>query len=248
MGEALGQSPGLRASGAAAAVSRRRALTKRTFDFAVASVLLVLLSLALLACAIAIKLDSRGPVFYRSRRVGQGGREFSMLKFRKMRNDASGLALTLARDDRFTRIGRFLAQSKLDELPQLWNVVRGQMSLVGPRPEDAEFVSMHGERYQQILEVKPGMTGLCQLAFAKEGAILDPGDPVGYYTERLLPQKVAIDELYATRTTLWMDLRILAWTTLAVFGRIDVAVNRGTGRLTRRRRQVRSVEPSVAEA
>ena len=93
------------------------------------------------------------------------------------------------------------------------------------------------------------MTGLCQLAFAKEGAILDPSDPVGYYTERLLPQKVGIDTLYAAERSFWMDVRILAWTTLAVFGRVDIAVNRETGRLTRRRpRTVALAEPSVAEA
>lgn len=221
---------------------RASAVVKRTFDVVVATVLLLALSPLVLAIAAAIKLDSRGPVFYRCRRVGYRGRELAMLKFRKMRNDAAGPALTLDEDDRFTRVGRLLAKGKLDELPQLWNVVKGQMSLVGPRPESPEFVALHRERYATILTVRPGITGLCQLAFAKEGRILDPVNRVDDYTRRLLPQKVAVDEFYATSRTLRMDLSILVWTVIAVVARADVAVHRATGALTRRRR------PAPAEA
>jgi lipopolysaccharide/colanic/teichoic acid biosynthesis glycosyltransferase len=200
------------------------------------------------ATLLLVKLDSRGSALYRCRRVGLRGREFAMLKFRKMRDDASGPALTLADDDRFTRIGRLLAKSKLDELPQLWNVFKGEMSLVGPRPEDPKFVSLHHERYDRILQVRPGITGLCQLAFAKEGAILDPADRVADYTRRLLPQKIAVDEFYATTRTLRMDLRILTWTAVAVFLRADVAVHRKTGRLSVRRRPAPVPVPQEAEA
>jgi lipopolysaccharide/colanic/teichoic acid biosynthesis glycosyltransferase len=228
--------------------TERMGATKRGFDLIAAVLLLLVLAPLLVVLAAAIKLDSPGPLFYRARRLGFGGREFAMLKFRKMREDASGAALTLAGDDRFTRVGRFLASSKLDELPQLWNVVRGQMSLVGPRPEDPEFVSLHPERYREILRVKPGITGLCQLAFRAEGMILDPSDPVGYYTERLLPQKVAIDELYAATRTLGMDLRILIWTVAALLGRIDIAVHRQTGRLSRRSPRVAVAEAAPVEA
>jgi lipopolysaccharide/colanic/teichoic acid biosynthesis glycosyltransferase len=169
-----------------------------------------------------------------------------MLKFRKMRHDAHGPPLTSADDARFTRVGRFLAASKLDEVPQLWNVLRGEMSLVGPRPEDPAFVAMHPDDFAAIVGVKPGVTGLCQLAFAKEGRILDAKDRVRDYAERLLPQKIAIDLLYARRRTFLFDAKILAWTAIAVLLRKDVAVHRGTGRLTLRRRGRLDRSPSGA--
>jgi lipopolysaccharide/colanic/teichoic acid biosynthesis glycosyltransferase len=209
---------------------------KRAFDAVVSAALLLVALPVVAAVAVAIKLEDRGPVFYRSRRLGEEGRELRMLKFRKMRRDADGPPLTAADDDRFTRIGRFLALSKLDEVPQLWNVLRGEMSLVGPRPEDPTFVAMHPAEFAAIARVKPGVTGLCQLAFAKEGRILDAGDRVRDYAERLLPQKIAIDLFYAHRRSFLFDVRILAWTAVAVLLRKDVAVHRATGRLTLRRR------------
>lgn len=222
---------------AAHAVGRRfDAGAKRLLDIAVAALLIVLLLPLGAAAAAAIKLDSRGPVFFRCRRVGFRGQDLAMLKFRKMHDSASGVALTLSDDDRFTRVGRWLASTKLDELPQLWNVLRGQMSLVGPRPEDPGFVELRRDDYAVILSVKPGMTGLCQLAFAKESEILDADDRVGAYVTRLLPQKAALDSLYAQRRSVFMDLKILFWTAIAVMGRRDVAVNRRSGDLNLRRR------------
>jgi lipopolysaccharide/colanic/teichoic acid biosynthesis glycosyltransferase len=209
---------------------------KRVLDVAVSALLLTVFLPLIGAVAIAIKLDSRGPVFFRCRRVGFRGSELRMLKFRKMRHAAKGAALTLVDDGRFTRVGRWLAKSKLDELPQLWNVLRGEMSLVGPRPEDPKFVELRRADYDTILTVKPGMTGLCQLAFAKEGEILDPKDRVADYVARLLPQKAALDQVYAVRRSLLLDLRVLVWTAIAVFARRDVAVHRGTGRMNLRRR------------
>ena len=211
-------------------------VAKRTIDVVSALLLLLVLSPLILAIAVAIKLDSRGPVLYRCSRVGFRRRELAMLKFRKMHDDAAGPALTLDEDDRFTRVGKLLARSKLDELPQLWNVLKGEMSLVGPRPESAEFVDLYSDRYETILTVRPGITGLCQLAFAKEGRILDPANREADYTQRLLPQKVAVDAFYASARTLRMDLSILLWTVVAVVARADVAVHRATGALTRRRR------------
>jgi lipopolysaccharide/colanic/teichoic acid biosynthesis glycosyltransferase len=210
---------------------------KRLFDIAAAVLLLVFLAPLLACVSIAIQLDSRGPVFYASRRVGFRGCAFDMLKFRKMRVGASGPALTIAGDERFTRLGRFLAAARLDEIPQLWNVLRGQMSLVGPRPEDPEFVFAHRDDYAAILEVRPGITGLCQLAFAKEAAILDPADRLRDYVERLLPQKMSIDRLYAASRSFRMDLWILAWTATAIILRRDIAVHRTTGRLSLRKRR-----------
>ncbi|MGE5691492.1 MAG: sugar transferase [Pseudomonadota bacterium] len=220
--------------------------TKRVLDILVSAVLLAALLPVLLVVAVAIKLDSPGPVFYRARRVGYRGAELRMLKFRKMRDDASGPALTGAEDARFTRMGRFLAKTKLDELPQLWNVLRGDMSLVGPRPEDPSFVALQEDAYDTILQVRPGVTGLCQLAFARESEILDERDRTGFYVERLLPQKARLDALYAQRRTLWMDVRILFWTLAAVGFRCAVAVNRQTASLTRRGRRSLATQPALA--
>jgi len=209
---------------------------KRAFDAAVAGTLLVLAAPVIALIALAVKLEDGGPVLFRCARFGELGRDLPMLKFRKMRRDADGPPLTSADDDRFTRVGRFLARSKLDELPQLWNVLRGEMSLVGPRPEDPWFVAMHPDDFAEIVGVKPGVTGLCQLAFAKEGEILDPENRLHDYSQRLLPQKIAIDLLYVQRRTFLFDVKILVWTVVAVLLRKAVAVNRQTGELTLRRR------------
>jgi lipopolysaccharide/colanic/teichoic acid biosynthesis glycosyltransferase len=226
----------------AEAIERRRAAVsidlalKRGLDFVVASFLLALFSPLLLVIAVAIVADSRGTVLYRCRRVGRHGRELSMLKFRKMRRDADGPRLTVAGDVRFTRVGKLLARTKLDELPQLWHVVRGQMSLVGPRPEDPHFVALHEQAYHEILSVRPGLTGLTQLAFVDEASVLGPGSPDVAYLQRLLPQKLALDRLYVGRRSIGVDVAILWWTFLAVVCRRPVAVRRSDGRLSHRRR------------
>ena len=222
-------------------------LAKRILDVGAAFALLLALLPLFLACALAVKLDSRGPVFYRCRRVGRRHAEFEMLKFRKMRDGVGGPRLTGGQDERFTRVGRILARFKLDELPQLVNVLRGEMSLVGPRPEDPSFVALAHSDFTPILAVRPGITGLSQLAFACESEILDrAADRHDSYVNRLLPQKIALDRLYASERTLWMDARIVFWTVVAVAMRRQVAVSRDSGRLGRRRRPgpaaVRSLE------
>ena len=219
--------------------------TRRALDLAIAAALLIVLSPVIIVLAIAIKLESPGPVVYRSLRVGVGGREFGMLKFRKMVDGAAGPLLTAPIDERFTRLGRFLGSSKLDELPQLWNVLKGEMSLVGPRPELREFVALYREAYEPLLKLRPGITGLAQLAFAREAQILDPDDRVGHYVRRVLPQKLQIDELYAARASVWLNVRILAWTAAALVFGLEVAVNRETGQLGRRKRP--SMVPASAE-
>jgi lipopolysaccharide/colanic/teichoic acid biosynthesis glycosyltransferase len=216
---------------------------KRAFDFALAATLLVLLALPIALLVLAIRLESPGPGFYRCRRIGFRGREFLMFKFRKMHDDASGPALTAKGDARFTRIGRFLAESKLDELPQLWNVLRGEMSFVGPRPEDPGFVVEQAHAYARILEVRPGITGFSQLAFAKESEILDPDDALKHYLSSILPQKVAMDVLYSERRSLAMDLEILRWTAAAVLLKRPVAVHRDSGHMNLRRRPERELQP-----
>ena len=213
------------------------AFLKRAFDALVASVLLLVLAPLLLALVVLVRLDSPGPPFFRCDRVGYRGRPIRMLKFRKMRVGASGLPLTTAQDERFTRIGRWLTAYKLDELPQLWHVATGEMSLVGPRPETREFVDLYPREYhEEILRVRPGIIGLTQLAFAEENRILRSEDPVGHYVESILPQKVGLDRLYASRRGLWLDLRILFWAVVTVILRRPVAVNRSTAALSLRRR------------
>jgi lipopolysaccharide/colanic/teichoic acid biosynthesis glycosyltransferase len=212
-------------------------------DVIVAALALAVLAIPLGVIALLVVLDSPGPVFYRAERVGYRGRPLRMLKFRKMREDATGGALTLAEDERLTRLGKWLARTKLDELPQLWHVLRGEMSLVGPRPESPSFVAHFRDEYAVILQVRPGLTGYTQLAFAREGAILDPEDPHAHYLSGLLPQKVALDELYASRAGARRDVEIIVATVLTLLGQ-PISVNRRTGALTLRRRKAQARTPA----
>jgi lipopolysaccharide/colanic/teichoic acid biosynthesis glycosyltransferase len=237
---AEGESAVTRREGAQAAApslsSPMDRVAKRLVDVLVAGGLLIVLAPLIGLVAIAIRLESSGPAFYRCRRIGLAGAEFAMLKFRKMVDGATGPPLRASRDERFTRLGRFLAASRLDEIPQLWNVLKGQMTLVGPRPEDPRFVQLRPGAFEAIIRLKPGVTGLSQLAFANESDILDPDDRMRDYLRRILPQKLAIDHLYATSWSLWLDLKILGWTLVAVLPRLQVAVHRGTGAIGLRRR------------
>jgi lipopolysaccharide/colanic/teichoic acid biosynthesis glycosyltransferase len=218
----------------------QRAALKRAFDVVVAAVMLAALLPLFLLIALLIVLDSPGPVFYRASRAGFRGRPLRMLKFRKMRVDAHGTFLTLASDERLTRIGTWLVRTKLDELPQLWHVLRGDMSLVGPHPESPSCVARYAADYNVILSVRPGITGYTQIAFCKEGSILDPRDPERHYLTRLLPQKIALDRFYAEHSSLRRDLRILTATLVTLVFRQPVAVHRTTGSLTARRRPAES--------
>jgi lipopolysaccharide/colanic/teichoic acid biosynthesis glycosyltransferase len=210
---------------------------KRALDLIVSTLLLLALLPALVALAILVRLDSPGPSFFRCDRVGYRGRPLRMLKFRKMRCDAAGAPLTKADDERFTRIGRFLARYKLDELPQLWHVFTGEMSLVGPRPESPDFTQRYAESYyRDILTVKPGVVGLSQLAFADETRVLDPDEPIRHYVEVLLPQKIRLDRLYAANVSVWLDIRILFWTFVTVVLRQPVAVHRESALMSLRHR------------
>ncbi len=209
---------------------------KRAFDVAVSATILLLTLPLILAVALAVRIDSQGPIFYRARRVGRSGRPLRMLKFRKMKHNATGAPLTMSEDDRFTRVGRLLAKTKIDEIPQLWHVLNGEMSLIGPRPEDPDFVAERFDDYADILSVRPGVTGLSQIAFAEESAILSKDDPIEHYRTRIFPQKIRLDRMYASRPTLRMDLAILFWTCAAVLLRRQVAVHRESGRMNLRRR------------
>jgi lipopolysaccharide/colanic/teichoic acid biosynthesis glycosyltransferase len=215
---------------------RLDAAAKRAFDVVVASVVLVVLAPVIAVIALLIKLESRGPVYYRAPRVGYRGKPLRMAKFRKMHDRATGMLLTMDDDDRFTRIGVWLAKFKIDEIPQLWHVLTGEMSLVGPRPESADFAAHHATEYEEILSVRPGVIGWSQLAFAEESRILDDEDPLTHYVSTILPQKVALDVMYARDRTIGLDIRIMLWSVVAVLARRPVAVHRGTGKMNLRRR------------
>lgn len=186
----------------------------RAADLVIAIPLLIVLSPLLAALALAVRLTSRGPAFHRARRAGLGGGMFTMYKLRTMRAGGSrdGPAITRGGDPRVTRLGRALRSSRLDELPQLWNVVRGDMSIVGPRPEDPRFVAAYTAEQRRVLSVRPGITGPAQLAFRDEAARLDPADPDGSYARDVLPEKLAVDLEYVRRRSLAADLAIIART------------------------------------
>jgi lipopolysaccharide/colanic/teichoic acid biosynthesis glycosyltransferase len=186
---------------------------QRVFDVVVVLVLIVPALLVGLLVALAVLIDSPGPVLYRSRRIGRDGVPFWMLKFRTMRHLAGGPLISSRTDVRFTPVGRFLALTRLDELPQLWNVLRGQMRLVGPRPELEEFVEEQRRSYERILTVPPGLTGPTQLVFADEGTLLAAvEDRERVYRSEILPGKVQLDLEYVASHNLARDLSLIART------------------------------------
>jgi lipopolysaccharide/colanic/teichoic acid biosynthesis glycosyltransferase len=185
----------------------------RAFDLAVCLLVLPAVLVIGAATALLIYVDSPGSVFYPSTRVGRGGRTFKMFKFRKMRRHARGGPLTMSDDERFTPIGSLLAMTKLDELPQLWNVIKGDMRLVGPRPEVPEFVSRYSDDYSEILTVLPGITGPAAVEYASESHLLSlQRDPRRFYEDAIMPHKIEIDLHYIRTRTLWGDVRILIQT------------------------------------
>jgi lipopolysaccharide/colanic/teichoic acid biosynthesis glycosyltransferase len=189
-------------------------LARRAFDLAALILLVPLLALPLLIVAVAVFLDSPGSVFFRARRMGYRGRPFAMVKFRTMLVDNAGHAVAGADDSRITPVGGFLRATRLDELPQLWNVLRGEMTLVGPRPELEEFVALHAEEYREILAVPPGITGPTQLRYAglEPHLLSRHDDPERFYREQLLPDKVKLDLAYARSRSLGGDLAVIVRT------------------------------------
>ncbi len=196
-------------------------MAKRLVDLAVSALLLALFALPMLLIAAWVRLDSPGPALFRQQRVGQGGRLFTIHKFRTMRADGGGLGLTVGTDARITRAGRWLRRLKLDELPQLWDVLRGAMSLVGPRPDLPEYVARYPEPLRsQLLALRPGITDPASLAFRDEAERLAAAaDPEREYLENILPAKLRLSAEYAARATLGSDLRLMLRTALLLIGR-----------------------------
>lgn len=192
--------------------------SKRILDILAALLGLIVSSPLFLVTAILIKCDSRGPVFFRGARVGKEGILFFILKFRTMSADAAqrGAAITTRNDPRVTRVGRALRKSKLDELPQLWNVLRGEMSLVGPRPEDPRYVEYYTPAQRKVLTVPPGITSVASLAFRHEQELLDGAAWQEKYIREILPAKLELELAYLERRTFWSDLGILVRTVWAL--------------------------------
>lgn len=194
---------------------------KRLFDIVCASAGLLALAPVLAACVIAVRLSSRGPILFRQRRVGLNGSLFEILKFRTMRIEEveSQRLITVGQDPRITRAGHFLRKWKLDELPQLWNVVIGDMSLVGPRPEVSRYVDIYPASARDlILSVRPGITDPCSLKLRDESAMLaQADDPERFYVETLLPEKLRISGDYVRNQTLLSDVGIIFQTIGSLF-------------------------------
>lgn len=184
---------------------------QRFFDIIIAGIGLVALSPLLLAVSIWVKLDSPGPILYRASRVGRSGKHFKLLKFRSMvvNADRLGPGITVSGDARVTRAGRWLRRTKIDELPQLINVLRGEMSLVGPRPEDPRYVALYTAEQRQILAYRPGITSAASLAFRHEERLLGGADWETTYREKIMPAKLAIDLAYMSQRSLCTDMQLI---------------------------------------
>lgn len=195
---------------------------KRMFDFTVAAVGLLVLSPLMLCVAFLIKVDSPGPIFFKQERVGKGFRPFLIYKFRTMIEDASqrGSSITVGADPRITRIGRFLRRTKFDELPQIINVLKGEMSLVGPRPEVAKYVELFRADYEEILSIRPGITDLASIKYEDEADLLGrSANPEEEYLRRVLPDKLKLAKEYVNRSSFLFDARLILTTLPRLLGR-----------------------------
>lgn len=192
---------------------------KRLFDVMVSGIGLLALSPLLLAIGLAVRLTSPGPALYKAKRVGRDGELFTLYKFRSMVADADkqGPGVTTAGDSRVTPVGRILRRTKLDELPQLFNVLRGDMSLVGPRPEDPRYVALYTPEQRAVLRVRPGITSPASVHYRDEERILQGENWETQYMTQVLPAKLALDLEYAQQANLLTDLKIILQTAKALF-------------------------------
>jgi lipopolysaccharide/colanic/teichoic acid biosynthesis glycosyltransferase len=191
---------------------------KRVFDVACAAVLLLLAAPVLLLATLAVKIEDGGPIFFRQQRVGQGGRVFRMWKLRTMRPTHEGdRLLTIASDNRITKVGRLLRHTKIDELPQLMNVLTGDMTIVGPRPEVPAYVARYDAVQRHVLMLKPGLTDPASLAYSNEAALLNGQDPENAYVTVIMPDKVRRSLEYAARASFWTDIEVILRTAVAIW-------------------------------
>ena len=196
---------------------------KRNLDILVSLVGLICLFPFLLLAAVLIKLDSRGPIFFRQERIGMRFRPFQILKFRTMVQNsiAGGQSITVGDDPRITRVGWLLRKTKIDELPQLINVLRGEMTFVGPRPEVPQYVELFRQDYEEILKVRPGITDLASIKYRDEAALLGQSEnPEEEYVTRVLPDKINLGKEYIRRSSVLFDLTLMFKTFLRLFDRL----------------------------
>jgi lipopolysaccharide/colanic/teichoic acid biosynthesis glycosyltransferase len=190
---------------------------KRLIDIMLSALLLIVALPVLTVAAVAIRIESEGPALFRQDRMGRGFRRFKLLKLRTMNLAGDGPAYTLGADPRITRCGRWLRKLKIDELPQLWNVLRGDMSLVGPRPVIPELAMEFMIAYTKLLEVRPGLTDPASLKYCRETEILALApDPMRYFKTVVTPDKLRISQAYLQTSNSWTDLLIIARTGLAI--------------------------------
>ena len=194
---------------------------KRVFDALFSATALVLLTPLLLLIAAVVAAESRGGAFYHQERIGRNGVPFRLYKFRSMQVHREGAQVTLGTSDpRITSVGRVLRNYKLDELPQLWNVLKGDMSLVGPRPEVAKYVALYTDEMREVLTVRPGLTDPASIAGFDEGERLEAAaDPERHYREIIMPEKVQQQLAYVRSATFGSDIRVIARTFFRIFKR-----------------------------
>ena len=204
--------------------NRMNGMAKRVFDFTAALIGLILLSPFFIIIAVLIKRDSPGPVFFWGPRLGQYGVVFKMLKFRTMyetKKSYNGPRVTCKDDDRITPLGKWLRDTKLNEFPQLWNVLIGEMSLVGPRPEDPTICKTWPTNIaREILSVRPGITSPASVVYRNEESMLHAGDFMKKYFHELSPDKIRLDQLYVRYRSFWLDLDVILWTALLLVPKI----------------------------
>jgi lipopolysaccharide/colanic/teichoic acid biosynthesis glycosyltransferase len=195
-------------------------MLKRFFDLLGSAIGLIALSPLLLLIGLLIKLTSQGPVWFRQGGIGKDFRPFAICKFRSMiPNQAGGSLITIGDDPRITRLGRFLRRTKVDEVPQLLNILKGEMSFVGPRPEVRKYVEMYRDEYREILKIRPGITDIASLKYRDEAAILArAAHAEEEYRTRVLPDKIRLAQQYVQRSSLLFDLSLIARTLLALAG------------------------------
>lgn len=189
-------------------------MLKRIFDSISSLFGLILLSPFMLIIAILIKLDSKGPIFFKQVRVTKNGREFKIFKYRTMRVGSDKFSqITVGKDSRITKVGDFLRKYKLDEIPQLINVLIGDMSLVGPRPEVPKYVALYTEEQREILKVRAGITDYASIEFSNENDILaNEADPEKAYIEKIMPKKIELNKKYLSEISVMTDIKIILLT------------------------------------
>ena len=196
-------------------MSKINQIIKRIFDFVVSLLGVIILSPIFIIVSIAIKMDSKGDILFLQKRVGRYGKEFNIYKFRTMVTDAEklGKQITVGNDSRITKVGSFLRKFKIDELPQLFNVLKGDMSLVGPRPEVPKYVNLYNEEQKKVLNVRPGITDMASLRYKDENEILGKVDnPEEYYINVIMKDKLSLNLEYIEKSNVFFDIYLIVKT------------------------------------